>query len=438
MPRANRYAVALTALLLASCGPSYPKARVVEALVELCRKEYSMEIQAVLQGATLTVLLPARRLFETPVALTHDADLQALNQQLKFSSEGVDQLQDVALAVRRVLLSTDAPIDFYIVMIRDAEAGQLELRWVGHVLDLKRLSAFDISQGEFLKYRAVIYFRAVPAALARQTVQQLFDDLRERAPVAAIARHFAPQADLQSLLPFLLQQLAPAVRQGGGTGMATLAELKARQIGPETVLVFVRALVPTPGAPPVREQGYYFVVETSEVRGAIRQLIPVAVRSRPHPAFGRWAVPMELTRFGSPERWPDQALFAEEVSLPAFLIEQVIRRVRLDVGSRPGMPSVALAGEYRDETLHFQFRMTPSATSPATPPANQAVVPDPATPHGFATVIAQTAAQTVRSYTFTAFKAVAIEHLDSDTAWSVPAAQLPLYRRRAVPLIPAS
>lgn len=419
---------------VAACGPTYPKTRVVQAVVDLCRAEYHLEAQAVLQGNTLAVLLPATHLFESPVTITSETDVRLLNQQLKFSPQGMDQLQHVALIVRRVILSTDAPIEFYLVMIRDAEGGQVELRWLGHILDLKRLNAMDISQGEFLKYRSVIYFRAVPAAGARRTVEQLFEDVRHRAPVPTIAKHFSSQADLRSLLPFLVEQMVPASRPG--EGMATLAEIRTHHVGSETVLVFARTLVPSTGVQPVREQGYYFVVETGELRGVIRQVIPVALRPFPDATLGRWLIPKGFARYGPPERWGGEELFVEPVQLPAFLAEQVARRVRVDLAARPQMAGLAVVGEYAGDAFQFQFRLGSAAPKHALPPRKGAE-PDPATPQGLATILAQTTATVVRSYEFTAFKRVLISEADSGATWAVTAEQLPFYRVRHTLLVPA-
>ena len=412
--------LALLAVSLASCGPSYPRARVAETVVELCRREFQMDVQATLQGSTIAAFLKAPHLFETPVTVTPDADPQLLTQSLKFSAGGLEQLQHVALVVRRVILSTDAPIDFYLVIIRDADRGQVELHWLGHILDLKRLNAYDISQGEFLKYRAVIYFRPVAAQLARRTVEQLFEDLRQRAPVPVISRHFSSQADLPSVRAFLIQNLVPASRPG--QGMATLAEIRMRQIGPDTVLVFARTLIPTSDAPLVREQGYYFVIQVADLRGLIQRLVPVELGQGAPP--GRWAIPEEFARYGAPDQWSEEAFFAEPIQMPQFLAEQVARRVRLDVGGQPGMAGLAIHGEYADGAFQFQFRLGAPADAKS------------ATPQGVATAIARTTAAVFHSYEFTQFRQVAITDLESGGAWVVPAAQLAAFRGRAATLGP--
>lgn len=421
------------AVTLAACGPTYPQGRVAAAVVEICRREFQLAVQARIDGPTLAVLFEAHHLFEGPAVIAPDTDLTTLNQAVHFSAEGMEAFQHVSLAVRRVVISTDAPLQFYLIIIRDADAGQVELRWLGHILDLKRLNAYDISQGDFLKYRAVIHFRAVPIVAAVRTVRQLYQDLQARAPVGTIARHFAPRADLRSLLPFLLRHVVPAA--GPGDGIATLAEVTGRPLDDETVLVFARTLVPTDGVPPVREQADLFVVSVRDVRGTIERVIPLPMRQPPQPALGRWVAPAEFVQYGAPDRWAPEALFVEPMDLPTFLAEQMARRVRVDWGDRPGMAGLAVAAEYAAPAFHVQFRLGgPAGAARAVGPApGTPVVPDPTTPEGFAAVVARTAAEVVRNYDFRAFERVTITDVQSGVSWSVPADRLPRYRHRAVP-----
>ena len=102
------------------------------------------------------------------------------------------------------------------------------------------------------------------------------------------------------------------------------------------------------------------------------------------------------------------------------------------------MTALAISGGYADDAFQFQFRLGQEAPAAAVPPTQRAVVLDPTTPHGLATVIAQTTARVVHSYGFKDFKQVAITDVASDVSWAVPEDQLPMYRRRQVPLIPSA
>ena len=60
-----RAAVCLVlSFLSASCGPSYPKERIVNSLVELCRKEYKLDVKAQVVDTTLGVEVAAPGLIE--------------------------------------------------------------------------------------------------------------------------------------------------------------------------------------------------------------------------------------------------------------------------------------------------------------------------------------------------------------------------------------
>ena len=61
-----RRALALLLLcLLPACGsPSYPKDRVAESLVDLCRREYKLDVKAQMEGTTLGCLATIPGLIE--------------------------------------------------------------------------------------------------------------------------------------------------------------------------------------------------------------------------------------------------------------------------------------------------------------------------------------------------------------------------------------
>ncbi|MBI4313639.1 MAG: hypothetical protein HY594_02360, partial [Candidatus Omnitrophica bacterium] len=324
------------------------------------------------------------------------------------------------------------------VIIEDADSGQLEFHWIGSVLDLKRLSAMDISQGDFLKYRSSVYFRAAPAWLCKQAVEQLFEDLRNRAPIPKIAKHFSPQADLRSLLPFLIQNLTPTE---SGEGPASLADVKALQISEDGALVFARMLLPVDqaGTSTVREQGYYFLFDVGELNALIRRV--VLISSSPVGNQNRWEIPPEFVRHGSPQQWSDQNWFAEPIGMPRFLAHQIARRVRYDLGSLPEMSGFGIAGEFLENEFHFQFRLAQMAQPGALAPAalakkrdKETKKLDPKTPEGLAGLIVQTAAQVIHSYEFKNFKGLSVVDAESGKSWQFKADQLDIYRRKPVPL----
>ena len=427
-------------LFLTGCQTTYPKEHIAQALVDLCQKEYQMKVEATLNGATLAVMLEANDLFEEPLPPLEETDIASLGSRLAFSEAGSDQLEHIALSMRRVVLSTDKGIDFYHVMIRDADSQWMEFHWKGSVLDLKRLSFLDISQGDFLTYRAVIWYQVSPTILTEQTVLGLFGDMDRGAPVEKIAGYFSPRMSSEALLMFLIRNMAtqgkPDKKQPW-QGRATLAEIKTRQIDSETVLCFVRMLTPQKGTPPVREDGYLFVLEMTEWTAAIRQIHLLPSDLSPG-GQGRWRLPNQYAVFGSPGRWSAESreVFTRDVPLPQFLAEQIARRVRIDLRKEGTMSEVAVSGGYVENEFQFYFMLSLEGTPGESPSPAAQELPDATKPQGFATVVAQTAARVLHSYKFNEFQHLSITNVDSGDQWGVSKGELPVYRRDKSALIP--
>ena len=126
--RQNRWRVLLatTALLITagcSVGPTYPKAHLVESLQHLLTEEH----------VTASV-----RFFAQTLAVQ-----VAYPDSLAMAGTGIGPMFDDAIrktlpAIHRVLFSTDAPIDFYILVLSDPQAPGVYLTIVRYVDDVRR------------------------------------------------------------------------------------------------------------------------------------------------------------------------------------------------------------------------------------------------------------------------------------------------------------
>lgn len=150
----NRIFVFLFSLILLSgCGPTYPKEKLTQALVDICRKEHKLtDVQAKLVGKTLGVKIALEEgLFDA---------------EFKPTSKAFDIIGNVALAITRVCLSSNADIQFCVVVIADKRSSGFEWRFVRYIMDIKRVYLEDISRGEFFK-RADFDLHFDPQALLK-------------------------------------------------------------------------------------------------------------------------------------------------------------------------------------------------------------------------------------------------------------------------------
>ncbi len=121
-------------LLFSGCGPkyTYPADRVPQAIEEISQKEYKLTIDARVTGKTVGALV------------TVDSIMDESGQ---IPKEVHEQMGKVMQAVTRVALSTDLPIDFCTVIIRD-KAHANELVVTRSLDDSKRANADAIGVEE--------------------------------------------------------------------------------------------------------------------------------------------------------------------------------------------------------------------------------------------------------------------------------------------------
>ncbi len=151
----------LTVLLQTGCGPSYPKDIVDEALIQMCREEYDTDIKVRIIDSTVGIYLPVRGL---------------LDATLNISEEAAETINDVMLSASRVTLSTDAPLDFYILIAQDPLLPEIEVVLIRYVGDLKMLHYSGISRGEFGK-RMIIDMKLTPQAQKEKVLRDIFTRL---------------------------------------------------------------------------------------------------------------------------------------------------------------------------------------------------------------------------------------------------------------------
>jgi hypothetical protein len=396
----------LVATFLSSCSPTYPQEKVVDSLVALCKEEYKTEIQATINATTIGVLVPVDGLFEVATPGMSEEDLRRISEGLPFSKGALDKIEVASRSLSRVVLSTDASLEFYTVVTRDLESG-VEFLWSGYITDLKRLNYLDISQGDFLKYRTPIALRIQPERIAKKTVENFFRDLGSRSMVQILRRNVSGSSQVEEILASILQ-----FKEAGLTGTRALRQgtLSAAEVAPGEVVVWAAF---SPEEPLDAPRVFLFHVEVSEVKGLIREIerLPDAK-----------ALPARYHFLGPPETW-DARFWVAPFSLPEFLADQIARRTRLDMMSAPPAirhpREVIVEGNFRARSFDFKFHSLETAQ-----PTDDT-----------ARAIVKTAAEVLHSYRFGDFERLVVTDAFRGTQWVVPAKELPLYRRRNSPAL---
>lgn len=134
------FSLLIAALVLSSfcsgCAPTYPKERLAESLMQVCKEEYEIDIQAKLVGKTIVVFIPFDELFDI---------------KLDILPEAVSKIEDVILSTSRVLFSTDADVDFYMIIAADVKTTSAEVILVRYLDDVYKFMHGWINRDSYRK-----------------------------------------------------------------------------------------------------------------------------------------------------------------------------------------------------------------------------------------------------------------------------------------------
>ena len=160
-PAGHFFAIAVLAALLAGCGPTYPKEKLKESIIRLCKTEYKLDVKVRTAGRTVAIYMPLENLMDFTFALTPWA---------------TEKLNDVIMSVTRVVLSTDADYDFYCIIAHDVRIPEIQVIIIKYVNDVKRVFLGDISRGEFGK-RMIVDMRLNPQSQKERSIKEIFQKM---------------------------------------------------------------------------------------------------------------------------------------------------------------------------------------------------------------------------------------------------------------------
>ena len=141
--------LAVGGLLLGACGPSYRQDQLVQALTAICATDYHLSVSARQIGQTLAVHLP------------HDGILQQQGAQIGLAESANEVLGNLLEAIHRVILSSDARLNFYVVLVSDSTVPGAYLTIIRYVEDVRRANANMLPPTEFF-HRTIFDLKLVP------------------------------------------------------------------------------------------------------------------------------------------------------------------------------------------------------------------------------------------------------------------------------------
>jgi hypothetical protein len=148
-------------VMTSSCVPTYPREKLPEAVKQVCKLEYGMDVDVTVAGDTIGIYYPMEGL---------------LDAGLGISSDAWDGISNLILVASRVVLSTDADIKFYCVITQDARLPELQVVIIKYVGDVKYSMYRNISRSESFK-RTLFSINLTPQAEKERSVEKVFAKL---------------------------------------------------------------------------------------------------------------------------------------------------------------------------------------------------------------------------------------------------------------------
>jgi len=179
-----------------STSPTYVKENIDQAIRDICKKEYDLDIRARIIGSTLWVYMPIQDMFEAfgkkdkpekyveKFAIEQNNDSLKNNllkleyaikavpekekyQEYKYNKKVFDNINNVLAVIRRVLFSMDRSKaqepKFFCFITADIKNG-IEIKQLSYYLDLKKISYNYISNDEY-RHRLIQDFNIEPRAI---------------------------------------------------------------------------------------------------------------------------------------------------------------------------------------------------------------------------------------------------------------------------------
>ncbi|MFA5004596.1 MAG: hypothetical protein WC561_00510 [Candidatus Omnitrophota bacterium] len=202
----------------ASTKPSFLKEEAPQAIQEICKNEYKLDVKARLVGQTLWIYLPLKNLLsrpDKPEKYTERFIVEKTNiifrdkrikadylirpipekeslQDMSIDKQAAESIFNILQVARRVLFSIDQAHDkaplFFCIVVADIKNG-FEIKEVFYYLDLKKISYGFISQTEY-HHRIVQETNISPLIIGDSEGKHLdYTDITEEEFLAAQIQH---------------------------------------------------------------------------------------------------------------------------------------------------------------------------------------------------------------------------------------------------------
>lgn len=342
------FVACLCILALTGCGrffkPTYPQDEIPAAIQKLCKEEYNIteKIDTKIVGRTLGVRI-------------HFDELLDIN--LKLQEKAVDKLQNLLRIIRRICLSTDAQLDFYVIIGYEKKLG-IEAVFYSYVDDLKRAIAGWMSPDDYFQ-RLIKTMRMDTLRWGNNRIDKFTKDIESGNMVKVIVNNFAAGTKLSDLTPAFLRILTDMSKKT----YIRWYLLKTHSIptkGQERLYYIEAKEYYTPKSEEAENLQYpsgtihrlYMLIGMEDLNPVIKSIYTPA------------ALPDRYGKLGLPSAWDEEDFFVEDFVFHEFLSTQIVQRIQSELSGdkeeeKEAVPDITLKGDFIiTDRLDTQVRLT--------------------------------------------------------------------------------
>lgn len=304
-------------LIVSGCDkPSFPKDKVIDSIKDICRSEYHVDdVQAKMSGNNLGAWVRIEKLFGG----ISDADS--------------DRMGNVLLSLARVSLSTDAPVQFYTMVVANKAIPGVEYVATRYVVDIKKFWGSIISRDDF-EQRMMLKVRFNPVPLAKRSVLNFFSDLSTGNTRNLLTDYLKKSSDTSEFsLSFLRMILEMKLKENVHF---KVLKIKTKPLADEKALVYCQ-VKETYKTKPGTSAGdltflsgfiyeYLFVVGAASLNAEILEIIPLDYKDE-NGQLKKRAFPAPYASFQNVDLWSEDDFCLEEITLPDFIAGQIALRI---------------------------------------------------------------------------------------------------------------
>jgi hypothetical protein len=293
--------------------PTYPKEKLTEIIPTLCREEYGItdKIEVKIQGKTLG----ARMYLD-----------QLLDINLKLKEDALEKLQSLLKIIRRVCLSTDAELDFFLIIGYEKTLG-IEVIFYSYVDDLKRVIAGWMSPDDYFE-RLIKNMQFDTLRWGNNRIEKLIKDIESGNMVKILVNNFAAGIKMSEISPEFLKILTDLSKKTyiKFTGIKT----NSVPVGSQERLFYLE-MKEQYTALPEEQAGlqypsgtlhkFYILTSIDNLKSVIKRI------------YSPKTLPEKYMKFGIPSQWDPNDFFVEDFTFHNFLSTQIVQQIQSELNA---------------------------------------------------------------------------------------------------------